>query len=172
MTSSHKSCFTSKVHFHIEYDMALDPLEATKLVNFVRPCFFGCHTVNWDICDLSLAHFFGNSIGPVCISILVIDSQGLCNRFRDSYPKLVRCLPVFFLTLFTIRFRFCMTSDTHHLNAGVSSIRFKITYSANSMGLLSFTSFKGNHAIVPSVNSTSIFQPAVVFFGCRWLPLM
>ena len=47
-------------------------------------------------------------------------------------------------------------------------MRFDTAYSAISIGLASFRSFRGIQSVVPSIHSTSSFHPLVVFFILRF----
>lgn len=63
------------------------------------------------------------------------------------------CAPILLLTLLTILFCFRITKDTHHLKASSSLMQLWMAYFTRSIGLLSFASFNGSHAMVPFVKS-------------------
>ena len=75
MVTSNKPCFTSKVHFDIKYDVAMD----ANMTNRWRSNLVAKKTRN----NFHVGHLFGNSVTPKMVSISGINFMSVFYRTRD-----------------------------------------------------------------------------------------
>ena len=134
-------------------------LEADILIGLLSPNFLGVNfssafhaTLTFDIYLFTAFH---QKSVPTILSIS-----------RSSFTSMGSLIP----NLCVVRQYLSLISDINllglrtirnnrHLNAGSSTIRFATAYSATSMGLDYFKSFRSIHLVCPSLHLTSSFQP-------------
>ena len=100
LVSCCKNCFSSEIHFDIEYHMAFYLLKSNQARLFLWSDLLWCAVVHGSVWHTHFGHLFLDGYLPEVISTLLIDLQCLSNLFGDPNSKLMSGCPILLLDFF------------------------------------------------------------------------